>query len=193
MENVDIGQLIYLGLFAVVLAGSFLVSQRQNMNKTLQMAAIWALIFLGGVAIFGMWDDLQQDLNPQAARIGDDGTIEVGRGPNGHYFLTLDINGAPIEFVVDTGASDMVLTRADAEAAGIDIATLDFMGTAMTANGPVKTASVRLDSVSLGPITDQSVYAVVNDGEMRESLLGMAYLERWGRIEITGGVLRLVR
>ena len=57
----------------------------------------------------------------------------------------------------------------------------------------MRTAPVRLDRVSLGPVLDRNVYAVVNDGQMQQSLLGMGYLQRWGKIEITGGELILTR
>jgi len=45
----------------------------------------------------------------------------------------------------------------------------------------------------LGSFTDTNVRASVNGGEMSGSLLGMGYLEKWGRIEISGGELRLTR
>ena len=66
-------------------------------------------------------------------------------------------------------------------------------GRAMTAHGEVRTAPVRLDSVELGPVLDRNVRAWVNEGEMDKSLLGMSYLQRWNRIEITGNALVLSR
>ena len=115
------------------------------------------------------------------------------RGPNGHYFLLAEVNGAPVRFVLDTGATSLVLTKADAEAAGLDLDELQYYSRAMTANGEVRTAPVRLDSITLGPVTDTDVSAVVNEGEMTNSLMGMTYLQRWGRIEIAGDTLTLVR
>ena len=50
-----------------------------------------------------------------------------------------------------------------------------------------------LNEVRLGEVTDRDVPAVVNEGEMEQSLLGMGYLQRWGRIEISGGELILTR
>jgi aspartyl protease family protein len=47
--------------------------------------------------------------------------------------------------------------------------------------------------VTLGDVTDRDVSAVVNEGEMSQSLMGMGYLQRWGRIEIAGGELILTR
>jgi aspartyl protease family protein len=107
--------------------------------------------------------------------------------------MTLDINDVPVKFVVDTGASDMVLTLKDAERVGLNRADLQFFGRAMTANGEVRIAPVRLDKVSVGGLSDMRVSASVNEGEMTQSLLGMSYLQRWDRIEIVGDELILTR
>jgi aspartyl protease family protein len=119
--------------------------------------------------------------------------IEVPRERDGHYHMTLGVNGAPIRFIVDTGATDLVLSREDAARAGLDLDELRYFGRAFTANGEVRTAQVRLDEVRVGEIVDTFVPAVVNEGDMRVSLLGMSYLQEFGRIEIADDTLRLVR
>ena len=145
------------------------------------------------IAAYGLWNDVQrQTMNNQMLQLGN-GQIAVPRQADGHYYLSLAINGENIRFVVDTGATNMVLTRDDARRAGLEVETLNFIGTANTANGTVRTAPVRLNTVRLGDITDTDVYASVNGGAMDGSLLGMGYLEKWGRIEISGGELRLTR
>ncbi|WP_299374653.1 TIGR02281 family clan AA aspartic protease [uncultured Tateyamaria sp.] len=189
----NIAQFAYLGLLLLVLGGGFLLSNRLKLGQTLQMAAIWALIFLGAIAVVGMWDDIKGSLLANQTRFDDTGVVSVPRSRDGHYYLTLDVNGVPLDFVVDTGATDIVLNQADAAAAGLDPAQLNFFGRAATANGEVRTAPVRLDSITLGPHTDTNVPAVVNDGELGQSLLGMGYLQRWGRIEIAGGQMTLSR
>lgn len=189
----QIGNLIYLSLLGAAIAGWYLVNQRTKLNKTLQYAALWALIFVGVVAAYGLWNDLQGTVLPQQSVFAEQGVIELPRERDGHYYMTLDINGAPVRFVVDTGATAMVLSRSDATRAGIGEDELIFLGQAMTANGLVRTAPVRLDEVSLGPIVDRNLRAYVNEGEMDTSLLGMEYLNRFHRLEITGGKMRLER
>ncbi|MEL6451405.1 MAG: TIGR02281 family clan AA aspartic protease [Pseudomonadota bacterium] len=193
MTSDNIAQLIYLGVLATVLGGAFFLSRRLRLGQTLQMAAIWALIFVGAVAAVGIWDDLQDEIYPQQTRFADDGAITLPQARDGHFYLTLDVNDTPIDFVVDTGATDIVLARADATRAGIDPATLNYFGRALTANGEVRTAPVRLDTVSIGSHQDTNVPAVVNDGDLGISLLGMGYLQRWGRIEIAEGEMTLFR
>lgn len=193
MTSDDTASLIYLILLGCAVGGWFLVQNRGGIGKMLQQAMIWGFLFLGVIAAYGLWNDVQrQTMNDQMLQLGN-GQITVPRQADGHYYLTLALNGENIRFVVDTGATDMVLTREDARRAGLDPDNLNFLGSANTANGTVRTAPVRIDTVQLGDITDTNVRASVNGGEMSGSLLGMGYLEKWGRIEISGGELRLTR
>ena len=192
MDPDRIGSLIYLVLLGSVLVFWFFVQNRQTLNKTLQQISLWVLIFVGMVAVVGLWGDIRQSTTFRAS-VAESGEITIPRAPDGHYYLTLDINDAPVRFVVDTGATDMVLSRADAQTAGIDMDDLQFYARAATANGEVRVAPVRLGTVSIGPITDHDVPASVNDGDMRGSLLGMTYLERFGDIRISGGRMVLSR
>lgn len=194
MPDIETGRLIYLIVLMAMVAGWFFMQSRQGWNKTLQQVAVWAMIFTGVAAGYGLWEDInrQGDI-PRQAYEASTGSVTLPRARDGHYYLTATINGTPLRFVVDTGATDMVLTRADAEAAGLSPDSLNYPGRASTANGEVRTAYVRLDEVELGGVRDTDVPAVVNEGEMRQSLLGMGYLQRWGRIEITNGELILTR
>ena len=194
MADMETGRLIYLFVLMAMVAGWFFMQSRQGWNKTLQQVAVWAMIFTGVAAGYGLWEDInrQGDI-PRQAYEASTGSVTLPRARDGHYYLTATINGTPLRFVVDTGATDMVLTRADAEAAGLSPDNLNYLGRASTANGEVRTAYVRLDEVELGGVRDTDVPAVVNEGEMRQSLLGMGYLQRWGRIEITNGELILTR
>lgn len=103
------------------------------------------------------------------------------------------MNGVRTEFLVDTGASNVVLSRADAEAAGIAVDTLAFTGRAQTANGLVRTAPVNIDTLMFGGIQDDDVRAYVTDGDLFGSLLGMDYLSRYESIEISRNRLILTR
>ena len=192
MTGDDTARLIYLMLLAVAIAGWFFVQNRHSVGKLAQQAAVWGLIFLGAIAVAGLWDDIRGSLSSNQAVISDR-VIEVPRGFDGHYHLTLTVNGIDVDFVVDTGASQVVLTREDAERVGLDPDALDFIGSAATANGIVAIAPVRLDEVELGPIRDRNLRAVVNDGDLFSSLLGMDYLGRFSAIEIRDNRLILTR
>lgn len=193
MSENDIGRLIFLCLLGGALIFSLFASARSNMNKTLQHAVIWSLLFLGVIAGIGLWEDVRDQIMPRQAVFSEQGRVEVPRSPDGHYYLTLDVNGAPIDFVIDTGATGVVLSQKDAARTGLPMEQLVYLGRAMTANGEVRTAPVRLDVMALGTIVDTNVPAWVNEGDLDRSLLGMDYLQRWERIEITQGELILSR
>ena len=175
-------RLIYLGLLLLALAGWFAASNRPSIGKSLQMALVWGMIFLGGMAIYGLWQDITED-----------GVILVQRSSDGHFYLTLQVNKIDIEFLVDTGATDLVLSPQDAINVGLDFENLSFLNTAKTANGAVPIAYVRLQEVQLEEYIDKSVSAAVNSSKMNKSLLGMSYLDRYQRIEMSTDSLKLYR
>jgi aspartyl protease family protein len=189
----QIGSLVYLGLLVTAIAGWLVASQRRNLGRLAQYAAVWSFIFIGAIVAVGLWTDIRQTVAPRQSVLMEGARIEVPQHVDGHYYLTLEINGAPIRFVVDTGATELVLSREDARRAGIDPDALIFSGRAFTANGTVETAPVTLAIVALGPAVDAGVRAVVNGSDMEDSLLGMTYLQRFERIEISGGRLVLER
>ncbi|MBF9036146.1 TIGR02281 family clan AA aspartic protease [Rhodobacterales bacterium HKCCE2091] len=193
MPDFDLPYLVYLSLFLAVIGGSYLLSQRRNIGRTLQYAGIWVLIFLGAILAVGAWDEISGIVAPQAAVSRDGDTIRVPQAPDGHFYVTLEVNGADVRFVVDTGATEIVLRPEDAERAGIDPGALIFSGRAVTANGVVETAPVTLDRVSFGPFEETRVRALVNGAPLQESLLGMGFLGRFARLEIADGELILTR
>ncbi len=193
MNGDDIGRLVYLVVLAAAILLWFVAQNRQSLNKTLQQVMAWVFIFVGVIAVIGLWEDIRSSVGPapQMAVTGD--TIEVPRAQDGHYYLPVTVNGEPIVFLVDTGASQIVLSAQDAERVGIDPDQLNYFGRAITANGEVRTAPVRLDSLELGPITDRNVSAWINEGELHQSLLGMDYLHRFSNIQFTDSRLILSR
>lgn len=177
MNGDDFGSLIYLALLLLALGGWAMMEYRARMGEMLRVAAAWGLIFLAVAAGYGLWGNLRGDIVPRQ-RV-DAGQVIIPRAQDGHYYVDLTINGIDISMMADTGASGIVLAQADAQALGIDLASLRYLGTAMTANGEVRTARALLDTITLGPFTDTGVTAFVNEGEMEGSLLGMEYLGRF--------------
>jgi aspartyl protease family protein len=109
---------------------------------------------------------------------------------NGHVFLTAEVNGAPIQFMVDTGASWVSLTHADALRAGVGGA-LNYSITMQTANGIAKAAPVTLREVRVGQFVVDEVSATVMPEEHGISLLGQTFLKRLRSYEMHGDVLTL--
>ena len=187
METEQILAIVLMIFVGLPLAASIFSSSTQLRN-----ALLWVVIFLGGLGITRNWDSIESSFyQPEATFIED--RIEVPKGPDNHFHLTLMVNSVPIDFLVDTGASQIVLTQEDAARVGLFPDGLDYIGRAFTANGEVATAPVRLDTVDLGDIRDLRVRASVNSGDMDGSLLGMSYLSRFESIEIRANTLILTR
>lgn len=193
MDGDNIARLAYLSLLGAAVVAWFLSQNRQTVNKTLQQAMAWVFIFIGVIAVVGLWEDIRSTVGPAPQMTVTGETIQVPRSADGHYYLPVTVNGEPITFLVDTGASQIVLSAQDAERIGIDPEQLNYFGRAYTANGEVRTAPVRLDSLTLGPITDRDVSAWINEGELHQSLLGMEYLHRFSNIQFADGRMILSR
>lgn len=172
----------YLALLLAALGGWLLVEFRGRIGTALRTGAAWGLIFIGLMAGYGLWQDLRTEMAPRQT-VMEGGMITVPRAPDGHYYLTLTIDGTTIPFLADTGASSVVLTQGDAARLGIAPESLLYLSQARTANGTVRTARITLQDVTLGPYSDASLNAWVNEGDLDISLLGMDYLGRY-RIEI---------
>jgi len=115
----------------------------------------------------------------------------VTQGDEGGFFVMGMVNGQRVRFLVDTGASDTVLSPADAKRLGIDLETLTFDKTAETANGMGYGAAFTADSLAVGSIAFSDMPLVVNQAPMSSSLLGMTFLRRLESFQVKGDKLYL--
>lgn len=189
----NVARLGYLGLLGAAVLMWFVTQNRQSLGKTMQQALIWVFLFIGVIAVVGLWEDIRSTTAPAGRMTTTDNSIVVPRARDGHYYLQLRVNGKPVDFLVDTGASQIVLSQQDADRIGIDVNDLNYFGRALTANGEVRTAPTKLDDVVLGPFTDRGLTAWVNEGDMDRSLLGMEYLQRFSTLQINPQSLTLAR
>lgn len=189
----NIARLGYLGLLGAAVLMWFVTQNRQSIGKTMQQALIWVFLFIGVIAVVGLWEDIRSTTAPAGRMTTTDNSVVAPRARDGHYYLQLLVNGKPVDFLVDTGASQIVLSQQDASRIGIDVNDLNYFGRALTANGEVRTAPTKLDDVVLGPFTDRGLTAWVNEGAMDRSLLGMEYLQRFSTLQINPQSLTLAR
>ncbi|MGH7048012.1 MAG: retropepsin-like aspartic protease family protein [Stellaceae bacterium] len=108
----------------------------------------------------------------------------------GHVVIDAVVNGAPIRMLVDSGASLVTLTPADARAAGIDAGELVFNRRASTANGVVRMAPVTLREIRIGQLSLDEIPAAVLE-HLDVSLLGMSFLGRLDSYEMRDGKLTI--
>lgn len=199
----QLGSLVYLvvllalvGTFArgVVFAGA---------SRTARNALAWVgilVVLLGGYAYRDELQDVGHrvtlGLVPGSAvtRLADDGTtrVQVGRDRFGHFSVEGLVDGVPVRFLVDTGASTVALSARDARRVGLEPETLRYDQPILTANGRAFAAAVTLDAVSVGGIERRGLEASVSPpGALSQSLLGMSFVGSLASFEIRGDRLIL--
>ncbi|MEL6680364.1 MAG: TIGR02281 family clan AA aspartic protease [Pseudomonadota bacterium] len=193
MDGDSFARLAYASILLLAFSTALFSMYRGRLSKGLQDAAIWGLIFLGVVTLYGLQEPLKNALFSRNAATFTGDEIVLYRETDGHFHADLRVNGALVPFLVDTGATDIVLSQDDARSVGFDTGSLRYFGTAQTANGPVQFAPVRLESIEFGDFRDTDVRASVNGGELNVSLLGMGYLSRFARVTVEGDRMILQR
>jgi aspartyl protease family protein len=108
----------------------------------------------------------------------------------GHILITAKVNGAPVQFLVDTGATLVSLTAQDASAAGLKTSELTFDQTVHTGNGPVHAAFTELREIRVEQLEIEHVSAAVIDS-LKQSVLGMSFLSRLKGFEVHDGALTI--
>lgn len=144
-----------------------------------------ALLEIGGEAIEARLDG-RVSARKQAAPVSE---VQVWRNPQGMYTTVGSINGLPVSFMVDTGATLVTLNSRQARRLGIDYRVTGSQSAVTTASGVEPAWSVVLDRVRVGDLELHNVAAVVLEGaQPRTALLGMSYL---GRLEISNSGRRM--
>lgn len=119
-------------------------------------------------------------------------TVEVARGRGGNFAVVTQVNGARLPMILDTGASSVVLTQEAAKAAGLPLEVLSYSVAVDTANGRTRAAPVTLQTIGIGGIVERDVAALIaQPGQLRQSLLGMSFLNRLEGWEVRGDRLVL--
>jgi aspartyl protease family protein len=115
---------------------------------------------------------------------------KLARMPNGHFYADAAINGQPVRVIVDTGATTVALTVADAQRIGVPFSPNEFTVIGTGASGPVRGEDVTLDSVTVDGKEVRGVRAAVLEG-LDVSLLGQTYLSRITAVQMSGDTMTL--
>lgn len=108
----------------------------------------------------------------------------ISGGARGHFITEVHINGTPIKFLIDTGATHIVLNSDDAERVGLSTGRLRFNTAFKSANGKTYAAPVTLRDVRIGQLQLHDLDAYVNQGDLDISLLGTSFLRQLQSYEV---------
>lgn len=185
-------------MLAAVLGVLMLGLLRERFTRALKSVAIWIVVVLALAVgytfrfeVRDIADRVMAEFVPgHAASRGH--IAEIARGHNGNFVVTTQVNGARLSMILDTGASSVVLTQDAAKAAGLPLEVLTYSVTVDTANGRTRAAPVTLQSITIGGLMERDVTALVAQrGQLRQSLLGMSFLNRLQSWEVRGDRLVL--
>lgn len=165
-----------------------------------------AVIILGSAAIFGLAvgsglahrAPARPAAPPAAAQDwrtphASSGTVVIQRGWQGHFFTDGDVAGKSLNFLVDTGATTVALSKDQAHFVGVDVDHLTYDRKMETASGTITAASVTLPRLRIGDIQLLDVQATVLDTPSDIALLGQSFLSRIDQVSIAGDRMTLTQ
>jgi aspartyl protease family protein len=183
-------RLIYLCVILAVLTGGLAARLQARPGTVLAQLGTWGVIFAALILVYSyrdqfgsLGDRFAAELVPAKGEQTGPASIAFTQEADGHYHVYGTVNGSSVRFLVDSGASDIVLSPGDARMLGMQPEQLSYTLMAQTANGTVRGAPIQIKTLKVGPIVMHDVPATVNEAEMPVSLLGMEFLHRlksWG-------------
>jgi aspartyl protease family protein len=191
----------YVVMWSVALllfSGSLLSARRGDILKAAGHVAIWVAV-IGVLATGYLYRAelaeaprrLRMALNVGAPVATGERELRVAQDDSGAYVIVGQVNGQPVLFLVDTGATDTVLSPADARRVGVNVDALRYDRTAETANGLGYGATWTADRMAVGGVRLDAFPMVVNKAPMSGSLLGMSFMNRLDSFEVRDRTLIL--
>lgn len=191
-------RLLYFAGLIVLVGSGIVLSRRFTLRDSLRNIAIW----IGIAAVLGVVFLYKDDFSNVTARFRGEllpseplalgaNAVQITASEDGNFLTMGEVNGVRVRFAVDTGASDVVLSREDAQRIGVDTSSLYYNQMTETANGSGRSAAITVKSLSVGPISFRDVPVAVNQAPMNTSLLGMSFLRRMKSFEFRGRTLYL--
>lgn len=176
---------LYL-LMAIMLVAGSLIARRERFAKLATMALAWIAIFGASFVLFTFRDDLgyvAQRLKAEAtgAPVVEGREVRIPMAIDGHFWVKATVNGVPVKFLVDSGATMTTIGRGTAALAGVPVSTSRNQ-IVRTGNGMLRVAVGKADSLAIGSIERTGVALHVAEHDDL-NVLGMNYLsslERWG-------------
>ena len=190
LDKTDQQNLIYLSILLAFLIGGIFFRRNLKLSQALKYLAWWALIAFVGIGFYTYrfeFSDFKTrilgEINPASAHLENDNQIVINLAEDGHFYIDTKINGIAIRFMIDTGASDIVINANEAQKLGFDRDKLLFNKRYETANGTVFGASVNLHELEIAGIKFHDINASINSADMGISLLGMSFLRQFKKYE----------
>lgn len=187
------GVTLLWGIGALVLVGSSLLAYRLPVGRTIKYAAAWLGIFalVYGLVLFrhdfaAVWTRAKADLGfGHEAVVRGEQTV-IRQADDGHFWVTADIEGNSVEFLIDTGATTTAISPETASALGLAVDRSGVPMTVSTANGEIEAWPSTVTNIKVGNIVMDELDVQVSDVPDTVNLLGMNWLSAVGRWRVEG-------
>ncbi|HEY5411039.1 MAG TPA: TIGR02281 family clan AA aspartic protease [Caulobacteraceae bacterium] len=194
----DWSNVVYYAGFAVLVAAGAWRMRSIGPTQILRHAALWAAIVAVLALGFAYRDEISAVPQRLSVAFNTGRPVVVGahelaisEDERGGFEVVGKVDGQPVRFMIDTGATDTVLTPQDARRLGVDLSKLRFDEQAETANGKGFGAPYVARALEIGPIRLANFKMTINQAPMSRSLLGLSFLNRLDSFEIRGRKLYL--
>jgi len=179
--------IFFLG--CLILVGRALMVRRIPIAQGLKMFVAWVLIFGAAFVVFTLKDEFlalgnRVLLETRGGVVEETagGEIRIRQAPDGHFWVTAELNGEPVRFLVDSGATTTSISRATAVRVGIE-PSRGFGTMVQTANGVVTVERGRAETLKVGSIERRDVAVHISEAFGDMNVIGMNFLSTlsgWG-------------
>jgi aspartyl protease family protein len=182
----------------IVLLSLGILHRKINIIRFIKEATIWLGILLVIISGYSYQYEISLFANrilgnifPTLGRENPDGSVTFYADRLGHFMVSAKINGVTVNFLLDTGATNVVLSPADARRIGINTKTLRYQMPTSTANGISYAAAYNFKKIEVGSIRVYDVEGAISSGGLDTSLLGMSFLSKLRSFEVSQGSITL--
>jgi aspartyl protease family protein len=186
--------LIYLLIILIAVVSAFSI-RRVPVGKTLKMVLAWVLIFAAGFAIFALREDfkalgsrLWAAVTGSNVQETQNGELRIAMAEDGHFWVDAELNGRPVRFLIDSGATVTTVGPGTAEQAGVQASGGRTL--VDTANGIAQVDRGSADLLKVGPIERRN-FSLFIAREDATNVIGMNFLSTLSRWSVEGRTLVL--
>jgi aspartyl protease family protein len=198
MNIMEDGPSLIWGVVCILLLLSSLAARRLPLGYLAKAAFAWIAIFAALFAIFSfrfefkaVWERVKADISGTAGQSVRGDEITIRRQDDGHYWLQLDVNGKPVPFMIDSGATTTAVNANTARETGIEVDTTGYPVFLNTANGSVAAQRGIIQSLKIGTRELGQHDVVVSESFGDTNVLGMNFLDSMQSWKVEGNVMTL--
>lgn len=198
MNVMEDGPSLIWGVACAILLISSLAARRLPIGQVAKMILAWVAIFAAFFVVFSfrfefqsIWQRVKADFSGTAGQNISGEEITLRRQDDGHYWVQVEVNGNPVRFMIDSGATTTAVNADTAAATNVDVDSSGYPIILETANGRVAAKRGSIKSLQFGPheISDHHVVVSENFGET--NVLGMNFLDSLQSWKVQGNEMIL--